>query len=65
MKKVFVLTWDNEYEGLLESYKAYSSEGAARQAVENYINRFNPEVQALMRNGDLSIPQIHELVLCD
>ena len=26
MKKVFVITWDNEYEGLLESYKAYSGD---------------------------------------
>lgn len=65
MKKVFVLTWDTEYVGLLHSSKAYSSEDAARQALENYINKFNPEKQAMMRNGEISIPQIHELVLCD
>lgn len=65
MKKVFVLTWDTEYEGLLYEYKAYSSLEKAKQAVENYINKFNPEKQALMRNGGLTIPQIHELVLCD
>lgn len=64
MKKVYVLTWDNEYEGLLHEYKAYSLE-KAKQAVENYINSKSPEVQALMRAGQLSIPQIHELVLCD
>ena len=60
MKKVFVLTWDTEYEGLLESYKAYSSEDAAKQAVENCLNKFGPEVRDY-----ITPPQIHELVLCD
>lgn len=65
MKKVYVITWDTEYEGLLLKYKAYSSFEKAKQAVENYINSKRPEVQALIRAGKLSIPQIHELVLCD
>lgn len=64
MKKVYVLTWDNEYEGLLHSYKAYSTKEAAEKAVEDYINGHNIEVQKLMRDGNLSIPQIHELELC-
>lgn len=65
MKKVYVLTWDTEYEVLLHSYKAYSTKEAAEKALEEYINVHDTEVQKLMRDGTLDIPQIHELVLCD
>lgn len=64
MKEIYVLTWDTEYEGLLHSYKAYTSRKAAEDAVEEYISAFNEEKQKMFREGILTTPQIHKLEVC-
>lgn len=64
MKEVFVLTWDTEYEGLLQSYKAYTSREAAEKAVEEYLSAFSKETQEILRENPDGIPQIHKLEIC-
>ena len=41
MKKVYVLTWDTEYEGLLHSYKAYPTKEAAEKKIYNIKKAVN------------------------
>ena len=64
MKEIYVLTWDDEYVGVLKDFKAYPTKEAAEEAVNKYLGQFDPEYQEIILSQENGLPKIHKLEIC-